>query len=101
MNVRPRMKFSDFTLMRERIRSRVAARPHSPASSSVFLHGNGSGVELVGCFDDVEEVPAAEQGVLVVHVSDVAGTDLPRVRLATKGAGGIGMNALVRATYSA
>ena len=30
MKVRPRMKFRDFTLIRERIRSRVAARPHSP-----------------------------------------------------------------------
>jgi tetratricopeptide (TPR) repeat protein len=32
----------------------------------------------------------AEQGVLVVHVSDVTGKVLPRVRLATKGAGGVG-----------
>ena len=37
MNVRPRMKFRLLTLMRERMRSRVAARPHSPASSSVLL----------------------------------------------------------------
>ncbi len=37
MKVRPRMKLSDFTLMRERMRSRVAARPHSPASSSVLF----------------------------------------------------------------
>ncbi len=36
-NVRPRMKFSDLILMRERIRSCVAARPHSPAESSVLL----------------------------------------------------------------
>ncbi|CPK75210.1 Uncharacterised protein [Bordetella pertussis] len=32
--VQPRMKFSDLTLMRERIRSMVAARPQSPPSPS-------------------------------------------------------------------
>ncbi|MDT4844081.1 hypothetical protein FQZ97_780240 [compost metagenome] len=31
--VRPRMKFRDLTLMRERIRSMVAARPQSPLPS--------------------------------------------------------------------
>ena len=35
-NVRPRMKFMLFTLMRERISSLVAARPHSPEPFSVL-----------------------------------------------------------------
>ena len=35
--VRPRIKFNDLTLIRLRIKSCVAARPHSPASSSPRL----------------------------------------------------------------